>query len=383
MSGWRVAGRILAVLIICVFVPLTGTLLLAVNAQHAVVEGGFLVEAFQDSRPFELALEEAARDLAISLAADPDTRDLPIARLDKQDWQTVLQALAPASSLRDLAREYARGLREWIRFGGDQPEELILPFGSIRQALVEDPDQTVLRTITEAQPACEPGQEPLAGLTPLVPSCRPDEAEREAFYNEAGLLWAQNSEALWEQLWPAEIARYPDNTALGEYMRQQGGVSALELRSGWRWARWGLGFAGGVVQFLVVAQAVLLLGLVAILAARSWAEVLRWVGAALALAGLFTAGLGLIALVGSSFGPLVSVPVQSAWIDLDTLTGGVAQAFGRDLWGGMSFQGGVLTLIGLVLWLSALFILGRTPAGMATVAGGQSDGGTAAAPPAA
>ena len=134
MSGWRVAGRILAVLIICVFVPLTGTLLLAVNAQHAVVEGGFLVEAFQDSRPFELALEEAAEDLAWSLPADPDARDLAIARLDKQDWQTVRQALAPADRRRDLAREYAGGFRDWIRFGGDEPEELTLPFGDVRQA---------------------------------------------------------------------------------------------------------------------------------------------------------------------------------------------------------------------------------------------------------
>ena len=62
MTGWRVLGRILAVCIVCVFVPLTGALLLAYNAQQAVITGNFLEEAFEDPAPFDLVISEAAEE---------------------------------------------------------------------------------------------------------------------------------------------------------------------------------------------------------------------------------------------------------------------------------------------------------------------------------
>jgi len=349
-------GRILAVCIICVFVPLTGALLLAYNAQQAVVRGDFLEEAFEDPRPFELAISEAAEGLARQIPTEPETRDLPIAHLDEQDWETILQTLMPAGELRAWAVSFTNGFREWLRTGRDWTDDITLPFGDIAARLAQDPDQVVLRTVTEAQPPCEAGQSPLQLPGSLVPTCRPVETGLEAFYGEAALLWSAAPEAVWEQLLPAESRRFTENMPLGELLRREGGTSGWELRQGWRWARWGIGLAGGLLALVIVGQAAVLLGLIALQAARSWPEALRWVGAPLSLAGLFAFCLGLIAVIGGSMGPLVVFPFEHGLVDLDALTGGISRAFAGELWAGLSFQGGVLALVGLALWLSSLFI---------------------------
>jgi hypothetical protein len=360
MSGWRALARILAIVLIAVFVPLTGGLLLAYSAQQAASQGDFLADAFEDPRLFEVAISEAAVSMAFSVPHDPETRDLPIASMDDQDWEAVLRTLLPPDDMQSWAQDATESLRNWVRSGGSWADDIILPFGSIRSNLFEDPNQVVLRTITEAQTPCGPGQSPLAAPASLVPSCRPPDAELEAFYDEVGNLWQAESGEVWEALLPGEMRRYSEDIPLGEFVRQEGHLTGGELRTGWRWARWGMALAGGVLQVLVVAQAVILLGIVAVLAARSWGEALRWAGAPLALAGLFTVGLGLLALVGTAFGPLVIVPLEHTWIDLDSLTGGVARALGNEIWGSMSFHGSILTLVGLLLWVSSLFLPARS-----------------------
>ena len=382
MTGWRVLGRILAVCIVCVFVPLTGALLLAYNAQQAVITGNFLEEAFEDPAPFDLVISEAAEGLAREVPHDVATRQLPIARLDEQDWETVLRRLLPASELRAWAHTFTEEFRRWIRTGGDWTEEITLPFGDIAARLAEDPDQVVLRTLTEAQALCEPGQSPLEGPGGWIPTCRPAASELEAFYAEAASLWANDPQGVWTDLWPAEGRTYFENMPLSEFLRREGGAGGWELRQSWRWARWGIGLAGGLLTLIIVGQAVMLLGLVAIMAARNWPEALRWVGAPLALAGLFTFGLGLIAWIGAWMGPLVVFPFEHGLVDLDALTGGVSHAFGRELWAGLSFQGGILAVIGLALWVSSLFFpRAASAASPAGPAGGAGEAGSPAPTP--
>ncbi len=376
MSGWRVLGRIVAVCIVCVFVPLTGALLLAYNAQQAVITGDFLDEAFEDPRPFELAISEAAESLAREVPRQAETRNLPIARLDEQDWETILRSLLPADEMRSWAHTFTVEFREWVRTGGDWTEQITLPFGDIAARLVDDPDHVVLRTVTEAQPACAPGQSPLGDSGSLIPSCRPLAGDLESFYQAAASRWATDAPQVWSQIWPSGSGVYFENMPLSEFLRREGSTGGWEMRQNWHWARWGLGLAGGLLAVISVVQAIVLLGLAAVLAARRWPEALRWVGAPLALAGLFTFGLGLIAWAGASMGAVMVFPYEHGLVDINALTGGISRAFGRELWSGLSFQGGILAVIGLALWVSSLFFphtaSTSSPAGPSAETGGTA-----------
>lgn len=378
MSALRLVGRLIAVCIIFTFVIVSPALILAYDAQQAAVDGDFLDELFDNTEIFEEAIPEMAEELARETPRDYDSRDMPIAQLDADDWERIIYAIAPPQDMQEWAQEGLEGFREWTRRGrGRFLEDVVLPYGDVRDNMVNDPDQTVLRTLTEALPECRGGQEPLGGADSLIPRCRPSESRLEAFYERVGQEWREQPRQVWRQLWPDEMARYPDNISLADFIEEESGEEVWDEHVNWRLGRWGLRAAQWLLALCIGGLCLVSLGLAALFAARNWREALRWVGSPVVLVGLFTLLMAFLFFVGGEFSVFFfdeSIPVGVQDVIEDT-----ARAFVRDLWRTLAWQGGVLVMMGLGMWFLSFVVPAYAdwePAPVAPVAAGTGNEGT-------
>ena len=357
MSTPRVIARFFAVLLIVLFITVLPLVLLAYNATATALSPAFLDSALSDTRLYDGALAEAAASLARDLPARADTRNLPIARVDAQGWQRILMVVAPPSSVQSWLGEWADGFRRW-RWGNDTLlNDIVVPYGDMRANLVNDPAQTALRVVTEAQPPCAAGEERLSGPGDLIPRCRPAAAELETFYTGLSARWQADPQAVWQQLWPDDMRRHSDNITLGELIRRDAAqyTSWRDLRTAWRFAGWSIGLAQWFLILAIAGGAIVTLVIIVALAARNGAEVLRWAGGPLLLAGAITFVWGLVMLVGSWIGPTwsnvsdITPAMQSAVRDLGRL-------FANRAFVVMAWQGGILAVGGLALWGSSFLL---------------------------
>jgi len=363
MSGMRVIGRLIAVFAIVLFVTLFPLVMLAYNAQAAAMSAGFLNSIAGDSRLFEAALSEAAEGLARDVPTEWETRDMPIAQLNAPQWEKILRTVTPPAMLQRLTRDALEEFAQWARYGGTFGEDVIVPYGEIRRNLVNDPQQTVLRTVTEAQPLCAAGQEPLGDADDLIPQCRPASSDLEAFYQALSRRWAQNPERVWQQLWPSESYFYTEDITVAELIRRESAEDWQRYGREWQLPlAWGLSLARGLVVLLVSGGVVATLLIIALLAARNLPEALRWAGAPLLLAGLFTLGWGLLMWAGTWIGPWLSITVTDVPYELQSAVRSIAASFTQRLSFGMSWQGVLLAVIGMVLWGSS-FVIRRAARG--------------------
>jgi hypothetical protein len=357
MSTPRVIARLFAVLLTVLFVAVLPAVLLAYNATAVALSPRFLDAAVSDTRLYEAALAEAAADLAHNLPTRADTRDLPIARVDAQGWQRILTVVAPPASMQSWLNQLVAGFRGWRRGSDSLLSDVVVPFGDMRNNLVNDPAQTVLRTVTEAQPPCAAGEERLAGPGDLIPQCRPPAGELESFYAGLSARWQTDSQAVWQQLWPKDMFRYADNLTLGELIRRDAAqhTSWRDLRSAWSLAGWSMSLAQWFVILLIAGGAVVTLAIIAALAARNGGEVLRWVGGPILLAGVITFGAGLVMLVGGWTVQLWSDPAPLT-AEMQAAARDVTRLFTNRVFVAMAWQGAVLAVGGLALWGSSFLM---------------------------
>jgi|GEM_PF-3188630 len=357
MSTPRVIARLFAVLLIVLFVTMLPVVLLTYNSVSVAVSPAFLDAALSDTRLYEGGLSAAAEDLARQVPRQAETRRLAISRLDAQGWERILIVIAPPSSVRGWVGEIMGELRRW-RWGSDSLlDDVVVPYGEMRDNLVNDPAQTALRVVTEAQPLCSDGEQPLAGADDLIPRCRPAAADLETFYTDLGARWQEEPQAVWQQLWPDDMRRHAGNITLGELIRRDAAqnTSWRDLRTSWRSAGWMIGLAQVFVVLTIAGGAVATLAIIAALAARNGAEVLRWVGGPILLAGLFTFAWGLLILVGGWIEPQgsdlsgITPAMQAAVRDIGRL-------FTSRTFVAMAWQGMLLAVGGLALWGSSFLM---------------------------
>jgi len=351
MSTPRVIARVFAVLLIVLFVTVLPVVLLTYNSVSVALSPAFLDAALSDTRLYEGGLSAAAEDLARQVPRQAETRGLAISRLDAQGWERILIVVAPPSSVREWVREIVGELRRW-RWGSDSPlDDIVVPYGEMRDNLVSDPAQTALRVVTEAQPLCADGEQPLARADDLIPRCRPAAADLETFYADLGARWQEEPQAVWQQLWPDDMRRHADNITLGELIRRDAAryTSWRDLRTTWRFVGWTISLAQAFVVLTIIGGAVVTLAIIAALAARNGAEVLRWVGGPILLAGVFTFAWGLLILVGGWIGPDWS-EVNDVTLAMQGAVSDIGRLFTSRTFVAMAWQGMLLAVGGLALW---------------------------------
>ncbi len=353
MSPLRVLGRLIALFLILLFILLTPALLLAYDLRHTLLESDFPERLATTSDLPEVILRQGA--ILLSEIVPRSVGDLPIAHLVVPEWEQVLRVAMPAEELQRWIQAGLETLRKWLREGGNFLDEIVIPLGRMRENVLHDPRQTLLRVLTEAQPACR-GQKPFSSPQDLIPRCRP-EGDLAAFYREVGARWREQPEEVWRQLWHIPL---PDNLPLGDLVALDVQARIREIDRG-RPLHW-IRLAGRFLLPLVIVQGVVLLVLVVLLAARNWAEVLRWAGAPLALAGLLTLLLGLALLLGGPSLRLASVPSEEIPRLLHQMLQEAVYLLTAELWPPLTSLGGILLIGGLTLW-GVSFLIPVRPAG--------------------
>jgi len=348
MSPLRFLGRILALFLILLFVLLTPALLLAYHFQHALLEGDLAERLATDSDLPEMLLHRGA--LLLAEAIPQSAGGLPVARLSASDWEQVLRVAMPPEELQRWIRNGVGALQKWLREGGNFLDEIVLPIGRMRENVLSDPRQTLLRVLTEAQPACR-GQEPLPYPDLLIPGCRP-EGDLTAFYRELGKRWQQEPQEVWRQLWRIPL---PEQLSLGDIvdLEVQARIRQVDRSRPLYWVR----LAGRFLLPLLIGQGVVLLLLIVLLAARNGAEVLRWAGGPVALAGLLTLLLGLAVLLGTP--ALADLPREEIPQDLYPALQETLRLLVAGVWPPLISQGGILLAVGLLAWGASFFVLRR------------------------
>ena len=347
MTGWRLVGRVIAALIILVFVCAVPGLLLTFDAAQAAVNTDFLDELFEDPAFFEALIPEMAQDLARDVRRDSEIRETPLAQLNTADWEQILRVALPPEEMQQWAQDANDAFRRGLRGRGRLFEDVIIPFGAVRSNIIEDPANTVLRTLLQAQPVCEAGEEPRGGEFDLLPQCRPAEGD-EAFVGRLAARWREEPRQVWRQMMPEEIEPYTADIALDEFIEAQSDED-WNVRIGWRGGRRGLDAVWLFLAVCFAAQCLVGLALVGLLAARNLRELLRWVGTPLAVAGALTLLLVLLLFttgeLGLAFGwwETGTAALERALLD-------AGAAFVAELWQPMLWQGGMLLLVGLGLW---------------------------------
>jgi hypothetical protein len=322
-----------------------------------------LDDLFGDDDLFAAIIPEMAEDLARETELGP-----ALTRLSADEWETIIYAVAPPESMQQWAQEVTRAFRRWIRTGrGRFLDDALVPFGEIRDNLTNDPDATVLRTLIQAQPPCTSGREPLDGPSDLIPQCRPPSSELDAFTKKVASLWRKQPQDVWRQLAPGDMARYPKDISLADLIEDQS-EDSWDVRVRWRAGRFGIGVAQWMFAICIAGQCIIALVLIAVLAARNWREAFRWVGTPLALAGMLTFGLAILLLITTEFGGIY-VAGEDIPRGVQEVIEDAARAFVSDLWPALAWQGGVLVLIGLGIWVLAFFApsgrgLAPVPAGV-------------------
>jgi hypothetical protein len=363
MSPWRLVGRVCAVLLIALYVAMLPALLLAYDVQAALMDGRFLEQGVADIRVFDGMLTATAEGLAREMPQDDAVRGTPLAHLDEQDWEQVLRVMAPPASLQRWTQDGVAEFRRWLRDGGRSMEEVTLPFGEMSANLVDDPQHTALQVILDAQPACTANEESLAGPDDLVPRCRPDNPDvRGTLVGLLARRWSDRPRDVWQQLWPGEVGRHPDTLTLGAYAAASDSTGLADMRNGLAGTHAVLVFSRWLALGLAIAVSCLLMGLVALLAARNIAEAVRWAGAPLALAGVATVALALTVRVVQAVGSFTySAGLVMSRFQADVIANAFARPFAADLWPLLATHGGILAAVGAALWVSSFLIPVRRP----------------------
>ncbi|MGC8960647.1 MAG: hypothetical protein ACP5OO_12880 [Chloroflexia bacterium] len=350
MSPLRVLGRIIALLLILLFILLTPALALAYNLQHALLGSDFPERMVTIGNLPEIILRQGATLLAevVPQAAG----NLPVAHLKVTDWEPVLRAAMPPEELQRWVRDGLGALQRWVREGGNFLDEIVIPLGRMRENVFRDPHQTLLRVLTEAQPACR-GQEPLPYPEILIPRCRP-EGDLTAFYRDLWRRWQQQPEEVWRQLWRIPL---PDNLPLSDVVDLEVQARIREMGRG-RPLYW-IRLADRFLLPLLILQGVVLLLLVVLLAARNGAEALRWAGGPVALAGLFTLLLSLALLLAGPVLRLAHIPQEEMPQAVHQVLQEAVYLLAGEVWPPLTSLGGILLVAGLALWGGSFLIPGR------------------------
>lgn len=350
MSPLRVLGRIIALFLILLFTLLTPALLLAYNFQHTLLGNDFPERLITAGNLPEAILREGAA--LLSEVVPQAAGGLPIARLSTSDWEEILRVAMPPEELQRWVRGGLEVLQKWVQEGGNFLEEIVIPLGGMRKNVLHDPHQTLLRVLTEAQPACQ-GQEPLPYPEILIPRCRP-EGDLTAFYRDVGRRWQEQPEEVWRQLWRIPL---PDRLSLGDLvdLEVQARIREIDRSRPFYWIR----LAERFLLPLIILEGTVLLLLTVLLAARNWAEVLRWAGAPLALAGLLALLLGLALLLSGPSLRLAYVPQEEIPQALHQVLQEAVYLLAAEIWPPLTTQGGILLAVGLALWGGSFLLPSR------------------------
>lgn len=259
-------NKVLAAFLTILFVICTLIVVVTWSVKDHILDADVYVQALEEADFFQVPYQ------LIRVGDIPGVGGLlltrgPLSVVSGTDLEAVARELAPPRWLR---AQLEPAIRDLIAVANtpqlDQLPDFVISLREVKARALGEPGGRALSIVVEALPVCAPGREPVE-LDSDTPVCRSDSADLSTFLNR-----------LKTQLAPL-VERVPDTYRVSWQPEQRDVVQDLRR-------------AGRILDQLqfallfLVALNLALMGLIWLLAVRTPAEWLRWVGVPLLLLGL-------------------------------------------------------------------------------------------------
>jgi hypothetical protein len=357
MGCIRFLGKVIAFLLLLIFLVLLPTLLLTFNVQQAMFERDTYRRIVEDPSLYTVFLPSLLPGLVRDIEQSPD---VPLdaryagqlfSRLDKDDWRSITTLLAPVDWIQGQIERNLDAFFTWI----DAPQvapDFRIDLTEMKRRLGGDEGHEMVQLVIESWPACSASEadtmqqvldDEADAETPL-PACLPDDdALRDQLNDSLNDAVAIIAEETPDALYAGEVSAGDRPLSLEERTR------LLNIKVAIRVIR--------RVPYLVFILPLAILLLIEIIAVRSFRELFKWCGWALFVGGL----LSLIMLLVLTTSPLIGwqVALRRGWVEVTMLpvTVGMLSLLGQ-IARSILLQGGIITAAGLVM-LSLASLLAR------------------------
>lgn len=329
-------GKFLAALCAVLFVMSSVVVLLLFNIERKAFSAETYKQAFENQRLYERIPALLASMLSTSVAENPNA--IPLLRaLRVEDWQASISTLLPPEELKTVADSALDATFDYLNGKTDSAVISLVP---VKTHLAGESGLQVVRQFLNLQPQCTAEQLTQIALGLLggqIILCNPPE---EAIGLMAPFIQAQLQAMT--AIIPNEIAFIPGTTS---NTPQDPRLKLNAVRS--------------AIKLTPFIPAIFLFGIV-VFAVRTFKEWLIWWGWPIMIAGGISA---LIALIGSPvIGWILQLLIQNQGTIfipsiLAASIGETTSAVARQMLVPVVFQGFILALLGLGMFIANMFIL--------------------------
>lgn len=309
--------------------------------------------------PLELVDEIVRRTL--TQAAPVGVRSL-LNNVDSEDWQSIVRALAPPEWLRGVMESNIDALFVWAESSDPYPR-LSIPVGPVRDRLRTGPGgRQLIGAMLQDQPPCTPQQIQAMLSTNSLAACAPP---ANLLDRVAVLLLPQIDGLVGEIVMATEPGADPSAREVDLVAAIRARVGGEELFQRLRSLRTAASLIRAALP-LGMATILLFLGLIHLLAVRSWQGWAQWLGVLLFITG----GVTLIPLLlvpawlEQSFAALIARPVsERPLLAVIHLGQWLAEDFSAEMVRLAGLAGGGMVLVGLFLLVLSIFLPAREEEG--------------------
>ncbi len=302
--------------------------------------------------PVELVTEIVRRTLTQS--APVGVRSL-LNNVSTDDWQNIVRAIAPPEWLRGVMESNTDALFTWAR-GSDPYPRLSIPIGPVRDRLRTGPGgRQLINAMLEDQPPCTPQQVQAMLSTNSLAACAPP---TNLLDRVAVLLLPQIDGLVGEIVTATEPGADPSAREIDLVAAIRARVGGEELFQRLRTLRDVASLIRAALP-LGMATVLLFLGLIHLLAVRSWQGWAQWLGVLLFITG----GVTLIPLLlvpawlEQTFAELIARPASARpLLAVIHLGQWLAEDFSAEMVRLAGLAGGGMILLGLLLLILSIFL---------------------------
>lgn len=300
----------------------------------------------------ELVDEVVRRTL--SQAAPVGVRPL-LNNVSTEDWRLIVRAIAPPEWLRGVMESTIDALFAWMNSSGPYPR-LSIPVGPIRDRLRTGPGgRQLISAMLEDQPPCTPQQVQAMLATNSLAACAPP---ANLLDRVAVLLLPQIDGLVGEIVTATEPGADPSAREIDLVAAIRARMGGEELFQRLRTMRDVANLIRAALP-LGMATILLFLGLIHLLAVRSWQGWAQWLGVLLFITG----GVTLIPLLlvpawlEQSFAELIARPLSDRpLLGIIHLGQWLAEDFSAEMVRLAGLAGGGMVLLGLLLLILSIFL---------------------------
>ena len=349
MGILRFFGKLIAFLFVLLLIVLLPATLWLYNLQRAVLDADTYTRLISNPSLYTEVIPGTLTGLIQGVhndpTASPEERAMSgyLATLSSDDWDSILEALAPASWLQSEFDQNIQAVFDWLD-GNDPIPSILFDMTPLKERLAGPEGEQVARTIVASWPMCS-SEDAAANLAILN-----DEAAEDAVAAPCQLEGPDNIRLIQEvnDVVLTAAGAIPDNIPEQRTLTQPSPQQEMDILN----VKLAIGITRRVAHLVFLIPLILFV-LIELVAVRSFKSLFSWYGWPLVLGGL----LSLVPIVALPFVWLTFFAADSVggFRFFVTLMGVFTDFYGRPV----LIQGGAVAASGLLFLIVASLIRSR------------------------